>query len=119
MRRAFHRVSFASTSVLAARVVARSDPGPCVAEAEEEDEYVLPRLGLRREKPQAALPFDSVIVGCGISGTAAVMAMREHPEARRKRCLVLDSDPRAAASILYLPAYVVVLLGHRRVCANS
>ena len=105
MRRAFHRVSFASTSVLAARVVARSDPGPCVAEAEEEDEYVLPRLGLRREKPQAALPFDSVIVGCGISGTAAVMAMREHPEARRKRCLVLDSDPRAAASISYLPVY--------------
>ncbi|KAH8098279.1 hypothetical protein JL720_1214 [Aureococcus anophagefferens] len=65
MRRLLGRVGAAGLASVASSRPAWSNGGQCVAEAEEEEEYALPKLGLRRERRVADVVYDSVIVGCG------------------------------------------------------
>ena len=53
-----------------------------------------PGKGDAAQKTSTLPGYDSIILGCGVSGTAAVEAIARRAR-RGHRCLVLDSDPFA------------------------
>ena len=111
MRRLLGRVGAAGLASVASSRPAWSNGGQCVAEAEEEEEYALPKLGLRRERRVADVVYDSVIVGCGVSGTAALVAHGARGGGRS--CLVLDGDADAIARCRRLGGAGVTCLRER------
>ena len=79
--------------------------GPMLADDGLEDDDDAGFEGPRRHTLADPNRYDSIVIGCGVSGTAAVEAVAKHAD-RGHRCLVLESDAFAVRRCEALSAEV-------------
>ena len=79
--------------------------GPMLADDGLDDDDDQGFEGPRRHTLADPNRYDSIVIGCGVSGTAAVEAVAKHAE-RGHRCLVLESDAFAVRRCEALSAEV-------------
>ena len=106
----FRRAPAAACTVLTASYAqkARAEaPLQCDDGLEEDDDDKFE--GPRRHTLADPNRYDSIVIGCGVSGTAAVEAVAKHAD-RGHRCLVLESDAFAVRRCEALSAEVLSLI---------